>query len=46
MAAKKATYQLDHQEKPKGFAGQRVKLTGTYDENTKTIHVESIEAAS
>jgi hypothetical protein len=45
-AAKKATYMLDDQEKPKEFAGQKVKVTGTYDKATKTIHVESIEAAS
>ena len=42
-AAKKATYQLDDQEKPKEFAGQKVKVTGSYDRATKTIHVESIE---
>lgn len=45
-AAKKATYMLDDQEKPKEFAGQKVKVRGTYDKATKTIHVESIEAAS
>jgi len=45
-AATKTTYQLDDQEKPKEFAGQKVKVTGTYDKATKTLHVESIEAAS
>lgn len=45
-AAKKATYQLDDQEKPKEFAGQKVKVTGTYDKATKTIHVQSIGAAA
>ncbi len=44
--AKKITYQLDDQEKPKEFAGQKVKVTGTYDKAAKTIHVEKIEAAS
>jgi uncharacterized protein DUF5818 len=44
--AKKATYQLDDQEKPKEFAGQKVKVTGNYDKPSKTIHVESIEAGS
>ncbi len=44
--AKKITYQLDDQEKPKEFAGQKVKVTGTYDKATNTIHVEKIEAAS
>jgi len=43
---KKITYQLDDQDKPKEFAGQKVKVTGTYDKATKTIHVEKIEAAS
>lgn len=45
-AAKKATYMLDDQEKPKEFAGQKVKVTGTYDKATKTIKVNSIEGAS
>ncbi len=45
-AAKKASYQLDDQEKPKEFAGQKAKVTGTYDKATKTIHLEKIEAAS
>jgi hypothetical protein len=45
-AAKKITYQLDDQDKPKEFAGQKVTVTGTYDKATKTIHVEKIEAAS
>jgi hypothetical protein len=44
-AANKVTYPLDDQEKPKEFAGQKVKVTGTYDEATKTIHVQSIEAS-
>ncbi len=45
-ASKKATYMLDDQEKPKEFAGQKVKVTGNYNKATKTIHVQSIEAAS
>ena len=45
-AAKKATYMLDDQEKPNDFAGQKVKVTGTYDKATKTIHVEKIEPGS
>jgi uncharacterized protein DUF5818 len=44
--ATKTTYQLDDQDKPQEFAGQKVKVTGSYDKATKTIHVESIEAAS
>jgi len=45
-AAKKATNQLDDQEKPKEFAGQKVKITGIYNSKTETLHVERIEAAS
>ena len=45
-ATKKATYELDDQDKPKEFAGQKVKVTGSYDSKTKTIHVENIEPAS
>ncbi len=45
-ATKKATYQLDDQEKPRDLAGQKVKVTGSYDSKTKTIHVENIEPAS
>lgn len=43
--AHKTVYQLDDQEKPKEFAGQKVKLTGTLDAKTKTIHVTKIVAA-
>jgi uncharacterized protein DUF5818 len=45
-AAKKAVYELDDQQKPEQFAGKKVKVTGTYDKSTKTIHVANIEAAS
>ncbi|MBZ5701116.1 MAG: hypothetical protein LAN84_04655 [Acidobacteriia bacterium] len=45
-AAKKTAYELDDQEKPADFAGQKVKVQGTYDKATKTIHVTSIQAAS
>ena len=44
--ATKATYQLDDQKKPEAFAGDKVKVTGTYDKATKTIHVTDITAAS
>lgn len=42
----KIAYELDDQEKPKDFAGQKVKVIGTYTSATKTIHVEKVEAAS
>jgi hypothetical protein len=45
-AAKKTTYQLADQEKSKEFAGQKVKITGTYDKASKTIHISTIEATS
>lgn len=40
--ASKTIYQLDDQNKPAAFAGERVRVTGTYDPGTHTIHVESI----
>ena len=45
-AAKKMTYQLDNQKMPVKFAGSKVKVTGDYDESTKTIKVTKIEAGS
>src|SRR5260370_3378308 len=45
-AAKKTVYELDDQQKPADVAGKNVKVTGTYDKATKTIHVTNIEAAS
>jgi hypothetical protein len=45
-AAKKMTYQLDNQKMPVKFAGAKVKVTGDYNESTKTIKVTKIEAAS
>ncbi|HVB55575.1 MAG TPA: DUF5818 domain-containing protein [Candidatus Acidoferrales bacterium] len=45
-SASKTVYQLDDQTKPADFAGGKVKVTGTLDKATKTIHVTSIEAAS
>lgn len=38
-------YQLDDQGRPVEFAGQRVRVSGTYDEPSKTMHIETIEAA-
>lgn len=45
-AASKTTFQLDDQEKAKDFAGKKVKVAGTFDKATKTIHVDHIAAAS
>jgi hypothetical protein len=43
--ATKTTYQLDDQKKPEAFAGDKVKVTGTLDAKTKTIHVTDIAAS-
>jgi hypothetical protein len=42
----KTVYELDDQAKPADFAGANVKVSGTLDKATKTIHVTNIEAAS
>jgi uncharacterized protein YdeI (BOF family) len=39
-------YQLDDQEKAKQFVGQQVKVSGSLDTNTSTIHVSDISPAS
>ena len=44
--AKHTVYQLDDQKKPVSFAGTKVKVTGTLNSSTKTIHVTDIKAAS
>jgi hypothetical protein len=36
-------YELDDQQKPAPFALQKVKITGTLDKATQTIHVTNIE---
>jgi hypothetical protein len=41
----KSAYVLSDQQTPEKFAAQRVRVIGTADEKTKTIHVESISAA-
>ena len=45
-AAKKKVYALDDQSKPQPFAGQNVRVTGTLDKATGTIHVTKIGPAS
>ena len=42
----KNVYTLSDQETPEKFAGQRVRVVGTLDAQTKTIQVESIATAS
>ena len=38
----KTVYALDNQEKPKAFAGQKVKMTGKFDETNKVLHFSRI----
>jgi hypothetical protein len=39
----KTVYQLNNQEKPARYAGERVKISGQYDDWSQTIEIESIE---
>ena len=45
-AASKKVYQLDDQTKPQQFAGQNVKVSGTLDKGSETIHVTDIAPGS
>jgi len=45
-AATKTIYLLDDQQKPEKFVGQKVKITGTYDQATDILHVTNIQPAS
>ena len=45
LAKGDAVYRLDDQEKSAAFSGLKVKITGTLDAKTKTIHVVDIKAA-
>lgn len=42
----KTVYELDDQQKPVKFAGEKVKVMGTVDKVTNTIHVTDIHGAS
>jgi hypothetical protein len=42
-ASTKTIYQLSDQQKPVQFAGQKVTITGTYQPDTKTIQIASIQ---
>jgi len=41
----KTAYTLSDQQAPEKFAGKKVRVVGTLDEKTKTVKVESIQAA-
>jgi len=43
LQSKRNVYLLDNQELAEGYAGQKVKLTGTLDPKTGTIQVRSID---
>ena len=45
-SANKTVYQLDDQKKAQPFAGAKVKITGTYDTSSKTIHVANVQSGS
>lgn len=45
-SAAKKVYQLDDQTKPQQFAGQNVKVSGTIDKASETIHITNIEPGS
>lgn len=42
----KTAYMLDDQDQAKALAGENVKVKGTLDPSTNTIHVDSIHAGS
>jgi hypothetical protein len=44
--ATKTIYQLDNQQEASFFKARKVKVTGTYDQATKTIHVTDINSLS
>jgi hypothetical protein len=44
--ANKMVYQLSDQSKAQQFAGEKVKVTGTYDAASKTINLTKIQPAS
>jgi Protein of unknown function (DUF5818) len=44
LSSKKEVYRLDDQASAEKFAGKRVKVSGTLDGKTKTLHVTKIEA--
>lgn len=41
----KKVYPIEDEKKVREYAGQRVAISGTYDENADILHVKSIEAA-
>ncbi len=46
LKADMATYQLDDQEKAKQFVGKQVKVNGSLDKATGTLHITDIQPAT
>lgn len=44
LSSKQDVYRLSNPERVKTFMGRQVKITGTLEPKTKTIHVQTIEA--
>ena len=44
-AESKTFFDLDDQDKPRDYAGKKVTIVGTYDGESKTIHIQSIIVA-
>jgi len=44
-AESKTSFNLDDQDKPRDYAGNKVTIVGTYDGESKTIHIQSIIVA-
>ncbi len=45
LSSRNEVYRLDNQEKVRLFAGQKVKITGTLESKSKTIHIVDVEPA-
>jgi hypothetical protein len=43
LSSKNEVYRLDNQEKVRLFAGQKVKITGTLESKSNTIHIVDIK---
>lgn len=44
--ASNSTYKVDNEDQLKQFMGKNVKVTGTLDAATKTIHIANVEVAA
>jgi len=44
--ASNSTYKVDNEDQLKQYMGKNVKVTGTLDAQTKTIHISNIEVAA